>query len=176
MKINAQLHSILTFAGIDPVAFVLQVAERDPFSEEMHRNSAREILAVSPGIGIAHMNVGMWNGMMDLFSLTASDAGGRIEIMRIGDSENVTFTQNPDATTPFGLVKGGPRDLRTPRTLDAARQPAIGKPAWMLDTSGQTEVLRYLGSDRITIRCRTAYVEIDVVVPDPYAAELPVAA
>lgn len=171
IKMDAQLHAILTHAGMDPAAFALGLADRDPFGDAPTHNSAAEIVAARPDIGIVHVNAAISNGVVELYSLSARDGGGKVEIMRIGDAQNVTFTQIAGTGTPFGLTKGGPRDLRAPRSIDSVRQPATGKPAWLSDASGQAWVSRHLGSDTITVHCATTYVDVDAVLPNPYADE-----
>lgn len=161
MRMDAHLHSILAYAGIDPVEFTKDLAREYGYRLTDGLDVTKTVNARLPTTVFNDVSIAMWNGSLTLFLATGSDEGDHIEVMRIGSKMHIRFTLDKDADTEtYALLKGGPRDLRKDRGVGTLREPRHGKPAWILDGIGQVQIRRHA----IDIWVPESFVDIPVEI------------
>jgi len=160
MRMDAHLHSILTFAGIDPVEFIRKLADQSGYTLGYGLDVSGIVNAALPAPVFDYVSINVWSGAATLFSAGGSDVGGRVEVMRIGSNMHVTLaTGDRSDESTYALLKGGPRDLRRDRPLETLREPLCGKPAWLPDGVARIEV-----RNSIQAAMPEAFVQIDIEI------------
>lgn len=162
MQMNAHLHAILLFAGLDPAAFMTDMAVRYP-DMDYGFNAADVINAARPGAGFRYVNICLWNGRIELTSMGGRDAGGTIDQMMISNNQTLSFAPPQGGQGAYVLLRDGPRELRHDRMINDLRQPVANCPEWLVDTSVLVQVMR----NSLKAYAPVTYVDIDVTIANP---------
>lgn len=167
MRMDAHLHSILAYAGIDPVDFVRDLATKTGYTLATGLDVAATVNAMLPAPVFNHVALTVFGGTVTLFLATGTDEGGHIEVVRIGSKMHVQFTlAEDDEGVPYDLLKGGIRDLRKDREVGTLREPRHGKPAWIVGGFGQVQIHRRAIDALMPESFVDIPVEIDVDIDD----------